>query len=228
MNNLSWEKSSGKGLWLCKKDTASATVWTTGTHCNFFLSIKMCYASRKECFGTKVTPPTRENKVTPLLLSVHKSNTHTHTNGYNLFLVPLRILWSLPGFLDLPPLCTHTQTHTPNYIISMPEASFCRARSSNPLPSDQRQSNEVAAALSEITNTLTKVVALLDGVILSLADTPDFLFLWEKSISGSLLLSESSPDDSSASLSHIISSYSADYWLYTSASDSPARMSQLP
>ena len=42
-------------------------------------------------------------------------------------------------------------------------SSSCRARSSNPSPSDQRQSNEVAAALSEITNTLTKVVACLDA-----------------------------------------------------------------
>lgn len=41
-------------------------------------------------------------------------------------------------------------------------SSSCRARSFNPSPSDQRQSNEVAAALSEITNTLTKVVARLD------------------------------------------------------------------
>ena len=38
----------------------------------------------------------------------------------------------------------------------------CRARASNLSPSDQRQSNEVAAALSEITNMLTKVVARLD------------------------------------------------------------------
>ena len=42
-------------------------------------------------------------------------------------------------------------------------SSSCRARSSNLSPSDQRQSNEVAAALSEITNTLTKVVARLDA-----------------------------------------------------------------
>ena len=42
-------------------------------------------------------------------------------------------------------------------------SSSCRARASNLSPSDQRQSNEVAAALSEITNTLTKVVARLDA-----------------------------------------------------------------
>ena len=42
-------------------------------------------------------------------------------------------------------------------------SSSCRARLSNLSPSDQRQSNEVAAALSEITNTLTKVVARLDA-----------------------------------------------------------------
>ena len=41
-------------------------------------------------------------------------------------------------------------------------SSSRRARSFNPSPSDQRQSNEVVAALSEITNTLTKVVARLD------------------------------------------------------------------
>ena len=42
-------------------------------------------------------------------------------------------------------------------------SSSCRARLSNLSPSDQRQSNEVAAALSEITNMLTKVVARLDA-----------------------------------------------------------------
>jgi len=42
-------------------------------------------------------------------------------------------------------------------------SSSCRARLSNISPSDQRQSNEVAAALSEITNMLTKVVARLDA-----------------------------------------------------------------
>ena len=40
---------------------------------------------------------------------------------------------------------------------------FYFSRRSNPSPSDQRQSNEVATALSEITNTLTKVVARLDA-----------------------------------------------------------------